>query len=84
MPMNPASGNRYRGGLISYEAFFISEICHLKRILSVLAYYGEILFSANTIHQMIVHEPCGLQVGITDGRSKEFKATFFHVSAHGV
>ena len=59
------------------------KYAHVRRIWSVLELWG-ILFSADTIYQVIIHKACGLQVGITDGRSKEFKATFFHIFAHGV
>lgn len=36
--------------------------------------------SADTIYQMIIHKSCGLQVGITDGRSKNLKHVFMSCS----
>ena len=42
------------------------------------------LFPADAAGQMIVDEPCGLQMGVADRGPEEFESPFFHVPAHGV
>ena len=39
---------------------------------------------ANAARQMVVDEPRGLQMGVTNRGAEKFEAPFFHVPAHGV
>ena len=47
---------------------------------------SKILFipPANTICQMIVNKPRGLQMGVANRGSEEFKTSLFHVLTHGI
>ena len=43
-----------------------------------------LFFSAKAASQVIIDKTRSLQVSITNRRSKELKASFFHIPAHGI